>query len=66
MNGKKILIVDDDHDLVLGLSARLKANGYNVVCAGDAISAITVARKEAPDLIILDLGLPAGDGARRS
>src|SRR5580658_1391356 len=62
MNGKKILIVDDDHHLVLGLMARLKANGYEVVCATDAISAIAVARREAPDLVVLDIGLPAGDG----
>jgi DNA-binding response OmpR family regulator len=44
------------------LTARLKANGYSVISAMDAISAIAVARKEAPDLVILDLGLPAGDG----
>ena len=62
MTGKKILIVDDDPHLLLGLTARLKANGYRVICATDAICAITVARKEAPDLVILDLGLPAGDG----
>ena len=62
MSGKKILIIDDDQHLLLGLTARLKANGYRVISATDAISAITVARKEAPDLVILDLGLPAGDG----
>ena len=62
MTGKKILIVDDDPHLLLGLTARLKANGYRVMCATDGLSAITVARKEAPDLVILDLGLPAGDG----
>jgi DNA-binding response OmpR family regulator len=62
MNGKKILIVDDDQDLLLGLTPRLKANGYTVVSAMDGISAIGVARKETPDLVILDLGLPAGDG----
>ena len=62
MTGKKILIVDDDPHLLLGLTAKLKANGYAVTCATDALSAITVARKEAPDLVILDLGLPAGDG----
>jgi DNA-binding response OmpR family regulator len=62
MRGKKILIIDDDQDLLLGLTARLKANGYRVVVATDAITAITVARREAPDLVVLDLGLPAGDG----
>ena len=39
MTGKKILIVDDDQHLLLGLTARLKANGYEVICATDAISA---------------------------
>jgi DNA-binding response OmpR family regulator len=59
---KKVLIIDDDPHLLLGLTPRLKANGYTVVTALDAISAIAVARKESPDLIILDLGLPGGDG----
>ena len=62
MSAKKILIIDDDQHLLLGLTARLKANEYVVVSAGDSVSAIAVARKEAPDLVILDLGLPAGDG----
>jgi two-component system KDP operon response regulator KdpE len=62
MSGKKILIIDDDPHLLLGLTPRLTANGYSVVTAADAIDAIAVARKEAPDLIILDLGLPGGDG----
>jgi DNA-binding response OmpR family regulator len=64
MTEKTILIIDDDQHLLLGLTARLKAKGYRVICATDAISAITVARKQVPDLIILDLGLPAGDGFR--
>jgi two-component system KDP operon response regulator KdpE len=62
MTGKRILIIDDNQQLLLALSARLKANGYSLTCATDAISAIAVARKELPDLVILDLGLPAGDG----
>jgi two-component system KDP operon response regulator KdpE len=62
MTEKKILIVDDDQDLLLGLTARLKGNGYRVICAKDAISAVSVALRETPDLVILDLGLPAGDG----
>lgn len=62
MSGQKILIVDDDKDVLRGLSVRLRANGYSVVFAADGISAISVARKEMPDVIILDIGLPAGDG----
>jgi len=62
MNGKKILLVDDDKDLLRGLNFRLRANGYETVIATDGYSAISVAQKEKPDLIILDIGLPGGDG----
>ena len=62
MSVKKILIVDDDEYLLVGLAAKLKANGYAVVTASDGIGAVASARREKPDLIILDLGLPAGDG----
>jgi CheY-like chemotaxis protein len=58
----KILIVDDDQDIRQVLGHRLKARGYEAVFAGDAISAVNQARKEAPDLILLDLSMPAGDG----
>jgi DNA-binding response OmpR family regulator len=59
---KKILIVDDDPDIRQGLHVRLKANHYDTFFAADAFAAMTEARKHQPDLIILDLGLPAGDG----
>ena len=62
MPGKKIMIVEDDKDTVRALGVRLKSQGYNLVVATDAISAISTARKEKPDLIVLDLGLPGGDG----
>jgi DNA-binding response OmpR family regulator len=62
MSEQKILIIDDDEDLILGLSIRLQANGYKVSSARDGISAIAAVRKEAPDLLILDLGLPVEDG----
>jgi DNA-binding response OmpR family regulator len=62
MGSKKILIVDDDKDLLLGLNIRLKAAGYAVILAADAPSAISKATRENPDLIILDIGLPGGDG----
>src|SRR5215469_2311361 len=62
MPTRKILIVDDDPDLRQALRLRLRANHYDTVNAGDGYSAIAQAYKERPDLIILDLGLPAGDG----
>jgi DNA-binding response OmpR family regulator len=62
MENPKILIVDDDPDLRRALKIRLRANHYDTVQASDGYSAISVAQKERPNLIILDLGLPAGDG----
>ena len=62
MSKKKILIVDDDQDLLKGLRVRLRAHNYATVFATDAVSAISQAKNENPDLILLDLGLPAGDG----
>ena len=62
MSGHKILIVDDDKDVLKALSVRLKGSGYGVVYAADGIAAVSVARKEEPDVIILDIGLPGGDG----
>lgn len=59
---KTILVVDDDPDVRLSLKVRLAVHHYNLVFAVDGVSSIAEARKHAPDLIILDLGLPAGDG----
>ena len=62
MSQKKILVVDDDPDMRLGLQLRLTANHYDVIFAADGVASIAEARKHLPDLMILDLGLPAGDG----
>lgn len=62
MSNARILIVEDDADVRLGYHVLLKANHYETVLAGDSVSAISAARQHQPDLIILDLGLPAGDG----
>jgi DNA-binding response OmpR family regulator len=62
MPKQKILVVDDDSNLVQALRLRLVANNYEIAVAGDGYAAIATAQKERPDLIILDLGLPAGDG----
>lgn len=59
---KKILIVDDEPDLVKGLPIILESKGYEVVLAYDGEEGLDKARKEKPDLIILDLMLPKMDG----
>jgi DNA-binding response OmpR family regulator len=62
MDRKRILLVDDEKDLSDTVSFRLRHAGYDVVCAFDGLEAIERARKEKPDLIILDLMLPKLDG----
>lgn len=62
MSKAKILIIDDDGDIRRALHIRLRSHGYETVFAGDGLSAMKAALKENPDLILLDLGLPAGDG----
>jgi len=62
MSNKKVLVVEDDADVRLGYNVLLKANQYDTFFAADALCAITEARKCVPDVIVLDLGLPAGDG----
>jgi two-component system KDP operon response regulator KdpE len=62
LDRNKILIIEDDPDLRRGLNVRLRASNYDTAFAGDAVMALSIAKKEAPDLILLDLGLPGGDG----
>lgn len=62
MSRRKILIIEDDREFSVALCVRLRANGYEPLVASDGVSAVSAARKERPDAIILDLGLPAGDG----
>jgi len=59
---KKILVADDEPEIVKALHIRLKEAGYEVVVAFDVLQAIYQAHKERPDLIILDIRMPAGDG----
>jgi len=61
-NKKTILIVDDEQPIVDILVYNLKKEGYNTIEAGDGITAIDIALREKPDLILLDIMLPKLDG----
>ncbi|MDW4574271.1 response regulator [Microbacterium sp. M3] len=58
----KVLIADDDPQLVRALRITLAAHGYDVVAATDGAAAIALAAKEHPDVVMLDLGMPRLDG----
>ena len=62
MNSKKILIVDDEVDLVETVRFPLEMEGYHVLVSYNGEDALNQARKENPDLILLDLMLPRLDG----
>ncbi len=61
--GKTILIIDDERDILNSLSAFLRRNGYGVSSADTGQEGLVLAKKERPDLIILDLMLPDIDGS---
>jgi DNA-binding response OmpR family regulator len=62
MDQKKILVVDDEADLVETVRFPLETEGFNVLVSYNGEDALNQARKENPDLIILDLMLPKLDG----
>ena len=59
-----ILVVEDEQDIRSLLTYNLEREGYHVLEAADGQSALDIARKRHPDLILLDLGLPDVDGIR--
>ncbi len=61
-NNYKILLVDDEPDILEFLSYNLKKEGYNVFTANNGKEAVSVAKKENPHLIILDVMMPDMDG----
>ncbi len=60
--GKKILVVDDEADIREIIQARLISNGYEIIAAEDGFIALSLAKREKPDLIILDIVMPRMDG----
>lgn len=59
---RKILVVDDEAVLIETIVYNLEQSGYQVVTAMDGVSALDVARRECPDLILLDIMIPGMDG----
>ncbi len=58
----KILLVEDDEKIVKALTVRLKSQGYHVVAAYDAVMATAKAMEQHPDVILLDISMPGGNG----
>ena len=58
----KILVIDDDKTVITTMTAVLRAAGYQVVTALDPVQGFMAARREKPNVIILDLMMPAGGG----
>src|SRR5471030_3211573 len=57
-----VLVIDDEPQMRRTLDTNLRARGYNVALAADGASALTIAGRVRPDVVILDLGLPDIDG----
>jgi CheY-like chemotaxis protein len=62
MAKEKILVVDDEEDILELVEYNLTKNGYGAICAATGEDALNAARSELPDLIVLDLMLPGVDG----
>ncbi len=58
MAEKKVLVADDEPDILLALRIRLESAGYKVLTAGDGKRALETIRKERPDIAILDINMP--------
>jgi len=58
----KILIVEDDKPIAMALGVRVKTQGHQAIFAHDAMGGVQMAVREKPDLILLDITMPAGGG----
>ena len=63
---KRILVVDDELDMLMVIKLRLEASGYEVVTATDGLEGLNTARRVKPDLIVLDVMLPKMNGYKVS
>jgi DNA-binding response OmpR family regulator len=60
--GKRILLVDDDREIVEALRAALEAQGYEILVARDGNQGLAMTEREDPDLVILDMMMPKRSG----
>ena len=59
---KKVLIIDDDHEIVSSVRAVLEAKGYRIVTASDGNAGLAAYERENPDLIVVDMMMPKKSG----
>jgi DNA-binding response OmpR family regulator len=59
---KKVLIIEDDRKIAMALALRLQAAGYETLIAGDAVTGVSTAARSLPNLVLLDISMPAGNG----
>lgn len=62
MKSKKILLIDDEHDILEILSYNLEKEGYSVYTADNGVDGVEIAKKKVPDLVLLDVMMPQKDG----
>src|SRR5215468_1795747 len=62
MNMKRILIIEDDEKIAFALSVRLQAHGYPTWIARDGALGLGMAVRNRPDLVLMDISLPIGNG----
>jgi two-component system alkaline phosphatase synthesis response regulator PhoP len=59
---KKILLIEDEKDMVYAVTMQLRASGYEIIAASDGDEGLKKAKENKPDLILLDIMLPRKDG----
>src|SRR5262249_20023816 len=62
LDKKRVLIVDDDHDIIQGADLRLRAAGYDTLTASDGEQGVAAAVNNTPDAILMDVRMPRLDG----
>ena len=60
--GKRILLVDDDHEIIDSMRMALESRGYQILIARDGNQGLAMAEREDPDLVILDMMMPKRSG----